>query len=100
MPFLNAFDRYIITKDFLYIDNKKLPLYEDGTFVSGNTAQVTTIQIADKDQDRYIENHESIPDGMYRIKNREVLVPLCNYGKTPLKIPKHLGHEEIKIPRH
>ena len=43
MPFLNAFDRYIITKDFLYIDNKKLPLYEDGTFVSGNTAQVTTI---------------------------------------------------------
>ena len=40
MPFLNAFDRYIISKDFLYIDNKKLPLYEDGTFISGNTTQL------------------------------------------------------------
>ena len=33
---------------------------------------------------------------MYRIKNREVVVPLCNYGKTPLKIPQNLGYEEIE----
>ena len=63
MPFLNAFDRYIISKDFLHIDNQKLPLYEDGTFVSGNTTQVTTIQVADKDQDiyRYPRSNMSYP---------------------------------------
>ncbi|XP_033228824.1 uncharacterized protein LOC117180436 [Belonocnema kinseyi] len=96
LPFFNAFDRYHLTENFIYVDNRKLPLYEDGTFLPGNTAQITRIKVIDKDQDIYIENDKLIPDGIYKIENQELFVPLYNYDKDPLIIQQKIKYEAIE----
>ncbi|XP_033212210.1 uncharacterized protein LOC117169812 [Belonocnema kinseyi] len=77
-------------------DNIKLPLYEDGTVLPGNTAQITRVKVIDKDQDIYIENDKLIPDGVYKVENEELVVPLYNYDKDPLIIPQQIEYEAIE----
>ena len=38
--FLSQHDRYFITPEYLIIDQIKLPIYEDGEFVSPNSEQI------------------------------------------------------------
>ena len=62
------YERYSTTPQYLILDNKKLPLHDDGEFVSGNTAQINRINVNEPDQEVFIENDPNIPDGIYLIK--------------------------------
>ena len=43
LPFLRKYDRYSITPRYLIIENKKIPLIDDGEYLGPHTAQVMRI---------------------------------------------------------
>ena len=94
-PFFRKYTRYSITPECLYLDNVKLPLHDDGEYIKNNTAQIMRIQVADKIGECYIENEPLIPDGIYKIQNGAVIVPVHNYGNQPLQKPEKINHDLV-----
>ena len=39
LPLFRKYSRYSITPEYLYLDNVKLPLYDNGEYIKNNTAQ-------------------------------------------------------------
>jgi hypothetical protein len=76
LPFLQKYDRYAVTPNFLIIENKKVPLHNDGQFINKNLGKACKIHVDSKDQDIWIGEHDLIPEGIYCIRNNEVKVPL------------------------
>lgn len=96
-PFLKAYEKYHLTfPDFLYINERKLPLYQDGNFVPNNTVQLTKIQIEGNDKDIFIDGNDNIPSGLYRIKDNKTTIPIYNYGNHLMKKPETINYEEIE----
>ena len=98
LPFFRKYNRYAITPKFLVIENKKLPLYDDGEYITPYTAQINKIHIPNEnDQEIWIENDPHVPDGIYQIKNQILVAPYNNYDRQPLKIsiPKYECIERI-----
>lgn len=98
-PFLNKFDKYLITPDYLVVDNKKTPLIREGKYLQNRTMTLCKISINERDQDIWVENHDAIPDGIYQIKNRQVRIPYFNYHKHPVKIPDTIKYDKIMTSR-
>ena len=73
---------YSITPQYLILDKKKLPLYDDGEFVSCNTAQTIRINVDEPDQEVFIGNDPNIPDGIYLIKSNQLTVPYHYYDRN------------------
>ena len=69
---------YAITLEFLILNNIKLPLHEDGEFIPGKTTKVFRIATTDQNQDVLVLVQENIPDGIYRIQQNEISVPITN----------------------
>ena len=85
--FLSQYDRYSITSEYLIIDQINLPIYEDGEFVSLNSEKICRIKIKEEvDQDILILDQENIPDGIYRINEVFVKIPIRNNTCNPLKV--------------
>ena len=87
-----------ITPQYVILDNKKLPLRDDGEFVCGTTAQINRINVDEPDQEVFIENDPNIPDGIYLIKSNQLTVPYHNYNKNPalIKVPKYEPIQTMK----
>ena len=98
LPFFRQYERYSITPQYLILDNRKLPLYDDGEFVSGNTAQINRINVNEPDQEIFIKNDPNIPNGIYSIKSNQLTVPYHNYDRNPalIKVPKYEPIQTIK----
>ena len=79
LKFFSKYQRYAITPKFLILDNVKLPLYEDGEFIPGKTTKIFRITTTDQNQDVLILDQKNIPDGIYRIQNNKISVPINNY---------------------
>ena len=98
LPFFREYNRYAITPKFLVIENKKLPSYDDGEYITPYTAQINKIHIPNgNDQEIWIGNDPHLPDGIYQIKNQILVAPYNNYDRQPLKIsiPKYECIERI-----
>ena len=48
------------------------------------------------DKDVWIENQEKILNGIYRIGNGDISVPIQNYNIQPYKVYDKITFEEIK----
>ena len=86
---------YAITSEFLILDNIKLPLHEDGEFIPGKTTKVFRIATSDRHQDVLVLDQENIPDGIYKIQNNEISVPITNYCIEPKPINTRIKYEQI-----
>lgn len=95
LPFLKKYERYSLTPKFLILGKNKLPLHEDGHYISKNSQQVCLIQVKDTDSNVWIEGNEQIPDGIYSIRQGELLVPIYNYKSSPFKIPDEIKYDKI-----
>ena len=87
--------RYAITSEFSILDNIKLPLHEDGEFIPGKTAKVFRITTTDQNQDILVLDQENIPDGIYRIQDNEISVPITNYCIESKPINARIKYEQI-----
>ena len=82
LPFFQKYNRYAITPRFLIIEDKKLPLHDDGEYITPHTAQINKIHIPNEiDQEIWIENDPYVPDRIYLIKNQILTVPYNSYDK-------------------
>ena len=88
LPFFKKYHRYAITPNYLIIEDKKISLIDDGEYLPPHTAQVRRIDVtSDKTiQDVWIENNDSVPDGIYQIKNGKIILPFNNYSNQPMQI--------------
>ena len=87
---------YAITPKFLIIENKKLPLIDDGTYIPSKTSKICNIDIEMYNKDVWIENREKILDGIYRTRNGHILVAVQNYNTQPYKVPDKITFDEIE----
>ena len=53
------------------------------------------IQFADQIRVYYVENEPLIPDGIYKIQNGAVIVPVHNYGNQSLQKPERINHDLV-----
>ena len=91
----SKYRRYAITSEFLILDNIKLPLHEDGEFIPRKTTNVFRIATTDKNQDVLVLDQENIPDGIYRVQNNEISVPITNYCIEHKPINTRIKYEQI-----
>ena len=83
------------TAEYLIIDQIKLPIYEDGEFVSPNSEKIRRIKIKEEvNQDILILDQENIPDGIYRISEGFVKIPIRNNTLNPLQVKNILEKYE------
>ena len=73
----------------------KLPLQVDVDFIPAKTSKIFRIPAAGDDQDILIIDQETIPDGMYKIKDGIIKVPIQNYSTKPVEILKRIEYKEI-----
>ena len=62
----------------------------DGDFIAAKTLKIFRIPAAGDDQDILIIDQETIPDGIYKIKDGIIKVPIKNYSTKPAEILKRL----------
>ena len=79
----------------MILDNIKLPLHENGEFIPVKTTKVFRIATTDDNQDVLVLDQENIPDGIYRIQNNEISVPITNYCIEPKPINTRIKYEQI-----
>ena len=90
LKFFSKYDRCAITANFLVLDKKELPLRVDGDFIPAKTSKIFRIPVAEDDQDILIIDRKTIPDGIYKIKDGIIEVPIQNYSTKPAEIPKRI----------
>ena len=96
IKFFKKYERYAITPKFLIIENKKLSLIDDGTYIPSETSKICNIDIEMNNKDVSIEDQGKITNGIYRIRNRHISVPIQNYNIQPYKVPDKITFEEIE----
>ena len=64
IKFFKKYERYAIALKFSIIENKKLPLIDDGTYIPSQTSNICNIDFEMNNKDVWIENQEKIPDGI------------------------------------
>ena len=93
---LSQYDRYSITPEYLIIDKIKLPIYEDGEFLSPNLDKICRIKIKEEvNQDILFLDQENIPDGIYRVNEGFVKIPIRNNTLNPLQVKNNLEKYEF-----
>ena len=92
----SKYRRYAITLKFLILDNIKLLFHEDGESIPGKTTKVFRIATTDQNQNVLVLDQENIPDGIYRIQNNEISVPITNYCIEPKPINTKIKYEQIQ----
>ena len=95
IKFFSEYRRYALTPEVLILKNIKLPLHKDGEFIPGKTTKVFRIATTDQNQDVLVLDQENIPDGIYRIKNNEIPVPITHYCIEPKPINTRIKYEQI-----
>ena len=95
LKLFSKYRRHAITPEFLILDNIKLPLHEDGEFIPGRTTKIFKIATTDQNQDTLVLDQENIPDGIYRIQNKEISVPITNYYIQLKPINTRIKYEQI-----
>ena len=70
------YDRYSVTKEYLFLDKVKLPLHDDGEYICQNTEQVRKIDVPIEEGEVWIEDQNMIPDGIYTISNSQIWLPI------------------------
>ena len=76
-------------------DNINLPLHKDEEFIPVKTTKVFRIATIDQNQDLLVLDQENIPDGIYRVQNNEIFVPIINYCIEPKPINTRIKYEQI-----
>ena len=67
----------------------------DGDFIPVKTSKIFRIPAAGDDKDILIFDQKTIPDGIYKIKDGIIKVPIQNYSRKPAEISKRIEYEEI-----
>ena len=60
LSYLQRYDRYSVTEEYLFLDKVKLPLHDDGGYMCQNTVQVRKIDVPIEEGEVWIKNQNII----------------------------------------